>query len=82
VHTEPYADFAVGTIDGVSVTHQSVTCPGPLLEERPGAGDCARGEECAVLELRTDYLAYRSAHIRITSLWREQRSSRAGEEPD
>jgi hypothetical protein len=62
---------ATDTLAGMSVTHQSVTCPGPLLEERPGAGECARGEECEVLELRTDYLAYRSAHIRVTSLWRE-----------
>jgi hypothetical protein len=57
----------------MSVTHQSVTCPGPLEEERPGVGECARGDACEVLELRSDYLAYRSAHIRVTSAWREQR---------
>jgi hypothetical protein len=57
----------------VSVTHQSVTCPGPLEEERPGAGTCARGDACEVLELQNDYLAYRNAHIRVTTLWREAR---------
>jgi len=57
----------------VSVTHQSVTCPGPLEESRPGAGECARGDACEVLELKTDYLAYRNAHIRVTTLWREPR---------
>jgi hypothetical protein len=57
----------------VSVTQQGVTCPGPLEEERPGAGECARGDACEVLELKADYLTYRSAHMRVTSLWREQR---------
>ncbi len=60
----------IGTLDRVSVTHQSVTCPGPLEEERPGVGTCARGDACDVLELKSDYLAYRNAHIRVTSLWR------------
>jgi len=71
----------IGTLDGVSVTHQSVTCPGPLEEERPGAGTCARGEACEVLELQTDYLAYRSAHIRVISLWRTRRPDAADDSP-
>ena len=54
----------------MSVTHQGVTCPGPLEEERPGAGTCARGDACEVLELANDYLAYRNAHMRVTTLWR------------
>jgi hypothetical protein len=37
-------------------------------------GECARGDACEVLELKTDYLAYRNAHIRVTTLWREPRS--------
>jgi hypothetical protein len=56
----------------VSVTNQRVTCPGPLLEERPGLGECSRGEECEVLDLKPDYLAYRNAHMRVTSAWRER----------
>ena len=55
----------------MSVTHQGVTCPGPLEEARPGSGTCARGDACDVLELQSDYLAYRSAHIRVISLWRQ-----------
>jgi hypothetical protein len=65
----------IGTLEAVSVTHQSVTCPGPLEESRPGAGECARGDACEVLELQTDYLAYRNAHLRVTTLWREPRSN-------
>jgi len=61
----------LGTLVSVSVTRQSVTCPGPLEEERPGVGVCARGDACEVLELQSDYLAYRNAHMRVTSLWRE-----------
>jgi hypothetical protein len=61
--------LAVSTLMDVSVTHQSVTCPGPLEEERPGSGTCARGDACEVLELKADYLAYRNAHIRVTSQW-------------
>jgi hypothetical protein len=56
----------------VSVTNQRVTCPGPLLEERPGLGECSRGEQCEVLDLKPDYLAYRNAHMRVTSAWRER----------
>jgi hypothetical protein len=56
----------------VSVTNQRVTCPGPLLEERPGLGECSRGDECEVLDLKADYLAYRNAHMRVTSAWRER----------
>jgi hypothetical protein len=67
--------LVIGTLDGVSVTHQSVTCPGPLEEVRPGTGECARGDACEVLELQSDYLAYRNAHIRVTTLWREPRPS-------
>ena len=44
-------------------------------------GACARGDACEVLDLRGDYLAYRNAHIRVTSLWREPRPSTSGD-PD
>jgi len=53
----------------MSVTNQRATCPGPLIEERPGVGECARGDRCEVLELESDYLAYRIAHMRVTSTW-------------
>jgi hypothetical protein len=66
---------ALGTLAAVSVTQQGVTCPGPLEEERPGAGTCARGDACEVLELQPDYLAYRTAHLRVISLWRDPRPS-------
>jgi len=59
----------------VSVTNQRVTCPGPLVEERPGVGECARGEACEVLDLSADYLAYRNAHMRVTSAWLERPKS-------
>ncbi len=51
----------------MSVTNQRVGCPGPLVEERPGLGECARGDACEALELRADYLAYRNAHTRVTN---------------
>jgi hypothetical protein len=57
----------------VSVTNQRLSCPGPLVEERPGAGECARGDACEALAMKDDYLAYRSAHLRITSAWLERR---------
>lgn len=57
----------------MSVTNQRATCPGPLVEERPGLGACSRGDECEVLALRDDYLAYRNAHMRVTSEWQERR---------
>jgi hypothetical protein len=66
----------------VSVTHQGVTCPGPLEEERPGVGSCARGDACEVLELHSDYLTYRSAHTRVTSLWRQQAPDTSSESAD
>jgi hypothetical protein len=53
----------------MSVTNQRATCPGPLIEERPGLGVCAQGDECEVIELEGDYLAYRNAHTRVTSVW-------------
>jgi len=56
----------------VSVTNQRLSCPGPLVEERPGVGECARGEACEALGVQDDYLAYRSAHLRITSAWLER----------
>jgi hypothetical protein len=57
----------------MSVTNQRVTCPGPLIEERPGVGTCARGEQCEALGMVDDYFAYRSAHMRVTSTWLEPR---------
>jgi hypothetical protein len=56
----------------VSVTNQRLTCPGPLIEELPGIGECARGEACEALDVKDDYLAYRSAHMRVTSAWLER----------
>jgi TusA-related sulfurtransferase len=53
----------------MSVTNQRATCPGPLIEQRPGLGECARGDECEVLALADDYLAYRNAHMRVTNEW-------------
>jgi hypothetical protein len=53
----------------MSVTNQRVTCPGPLIEERPGVGECARQDACEVVDLKNDYLAYRNAHMRVTSVW-------------
>jgi len=53
----------------MSVTNQRVTCPGPLIEARPGIGECARGDACEALNMKDDYLAYRGAHMRITSEW-------------
>ena len=72
----------LGTLSGVSVTQQGVTCPGPLEEERPGAGVCARGDACEVLELRSDYLAYRGAHLRVTSAWRDPKARDSRDERD
>jgi hypothetical protein len=66
----------------VSVTQPGVTCPGPLMEERPGAGVCARGDACEVLELQSDYLAYRTAHIRVTSSWRDPKAGDTRDERD
>lgn len=59
----------IGTLNGVSVTNQRLTCPGPLIEERPGVGACARGEQCEALGIADDYLAYRGAHMRVTTTW-------------
>jgi len=56
----------------MSVTNQRVTCPGPLVEERPGVGQCARGDECEVLPMKDDYLAYRNAHMRVTNEWQQR----------
>jgi hypothetical protein len=55
----------------MTVTNQRATCPGPLIEERPGVGECARGDACEVLELQNDYLVYRNAHMRVTSVWQQ-----------
>ena len=66
----------VGVLPGygrrMSVTNQRATCPGPLVEERPGVGQCARGDECEVLALKDDYLAYRNAHMRVTNEWQQR----------
>jgi hypothetical protein len=35
-------------------------------------GECARQDACEVLELEGDYLAYRNAHMRVTSVWLEK----------
>jgi hypothetical protein len=56
----------------MTVTNQRATCPGPLIEERPGVGECARHDACEVLELQNDYLAYRNAHMRVTSEWQNR----------
>ena len=57
----------------MSVTNQRATCPGPLIEERPGLGECARGDNCEVLALKDDYLEYRNAHMRVTNEWQARR---------
>jgi hypothetical protein len=54
---------------GVTVTNQRLTCPGPLIEEHPGSGVCARGDECEALALAHDFFAYRDAHTRIEKSW-------------
>ena len=38
----------------------------------PGVGECARGESCDALACKDDYLAYRGAHMRVTSEWLER----------
>ena len=55
------------------MTNQRVMCPGPLVERRPGDGECARGDACEALGLRDDYFSYRDAHMRITTEWTEPR---------
>jgi hypothetical protein len=40
-----------------------------LIEERPGVGVCARGDECQALALKADYFGYRDAHTRIEKSW-------------
>ena len=42
------------------------------IERRPGVGECARGDECEVVALKDDYLAYRNAHMRVTSEWQQR----------
>jgi hypothetical protein len=64
----------VTTLARMSVTNQRVTCPGPLIETRPGVGKCARGESCEALAMKDDYLSYRGAHMRVTSEWLERRT--------
>jgi hypothetical protein len=56
----------------MSVTNQRATCPGPLIEQQPGVGECARGESCEVLALKDDYLEYRNAHMRVTNEWQQR----------
>jgi hypothetical protein len=56
----------------MSVTNQRATCPGPLIEQQPGVGECARGDDCEVLALKDDYLAYRNAHMRVTNEWQQR----------
>jgi len=53
----------------MAVTNPRLGCPGPLVEERPGVGECVRRDACEVLELKGDYMAYRNAHVRVTSVW-------------
>jgi hypothetical protein len=56
----------------MSVTNQRATCPGPLIEQQSGVGECARGDDCEVLALKDDYLAYRNAHMRVTNEWQQR----------
>jgi hypothetical protein len=66
----PRGELIAGvTLARVTVTNQRLTCPGPLIEERPGSGVCARGDECEALALKPDYFAYRDAHTRIENEW-------------
>jgi hypothetical protein len=53
----------------MTVSNQRPTCPGELVESSPGVGECDRGDECAVLELRGDYFSYRDAHFNIRADW-------------
>jgi hypothetical protein len=49
-----------------------MTCPGLLVENQLGFGDCELGPDCTVLSLRSDYSAYRGAHERITAAGTEE----------
>jgi hypothetical protein len=53
----------------VTISNQQRGCKGRLVEDRPGAGTCDLGDDCEVVHLRDDYLAYRAAHLNITSTW-------------
>jgi hypothetical protein len=53
----------------MTVQNQRPTCPGELVESSPGVGECDRGDECAVLDLKADYFAYRDAHFTVTTAW-------------
>ena len=53
----------------MTIAKQRPSCPGLLVESAPGVGECDRGDECAVTHLRSDYFAYRDAHLRISSDW-------------
>jgi hypothetical protein len=51
----------------VTVVQGQAGCAGVLVESAPGRGRCERGEECEVLALLPDYIAYRNAHHRIVA---------------
>jgi hypothetical protein len=53
----------------MSVQNQRPTCPGELVETAPGQGECERGDDCLVADLRSDWFAYRDAHFKITNTW-------------
>jgi hypothetical protein len=61
----------------MTISNQQRGCKGRLVEERPGAGTCDLGDECEVDHLRGDYLAYRAAHLNVSSDWLVR-----GERPD
>ena len=54
----------------MSVVQGRSGCRGILVESAPGVGECELGEDCEALSVRSDYLAYRNAHIRIVAEWR------------
>ena len=53
----------------MTISNQQRGCKGLLVEDRPGAGTCALGDECEVGHLRDDYIAYRAAHLNVQSAW-------------
>jgi hypothetical protein len=55
----------------MTVQNQRPTCPAELVESAPGRGECERGDECPVAHLRSDFFAYRDAHLKIRAAWAE-----------
>src|SRR5687767_11671958 len=45
------------------------SCPGTLIEQSEMEGECARGDDCEVLELLDHYQAYRLAHAERRPAW-------------